>query len=55
MGGTAADASLVGGVRGLTSGGFNWDLSGSLGMHASDLFIYDTVNASLGPASPTSV
>ena len=54
MGGTAADASLVGGVRGLTSGGFNWDLSGSLGMHASDLFIYDTVNASLGPASPTS-
>ena len=54
MGGTAADASLVGGVRRLTSGGFNWDLSGSLGMHASDLFIYDTVNASLGPASPTS-
>ncbi len=53
MGGTAADASLVGGVRGLTSGGFNWDLSGSLGMHTSDLFIYDTVNASLGPASPT--
>ncbi len=54
MGGTVTDASLVGGVRGLTAGGFNWDLSASLGMHTSDLFIYDTVNASLGPTSPTS-
>ena len=54
MGGTATDASLAGGVRGVTAGGFNWDLSGSVGMHGSDLFIYDTVNASLGPASPTS-
>ncbi len=54
MGGTATDASLVGGVRGLTANGFRWDLSGSLGVHWSELFIYDTVNASLGPASPTS-
>ena len=54
MGGTATDAAFVGGVRGLTSGGFNWDLSGSLGLHTSSLFIYDTVNASLGPDSPTS-
>ncbi len=54
MGGTARDASLVGGVRGFTSAGFNWDLSGSLGMHESELFINETVNASLGPASPTS-
>ena len=53
MGGTARDASLVGGVRGFTSNGFNWDLSGSIGMHESELFIHDTVNASLGPASPT--
>ena len=52
MGGTAMDASLVGGVRGSTAGGFDWDVS--IGMHGSDLFIYDTVNASLGPASPTS-
>ncbi len=52
MGGTATDASLVGGVRG--AGGFDWDFSASIGMHGSDLFIFDTVNASLGPASPTS-
>ena len=53
MGGTANDVSLVGGVRGFTAGGFNWDASGSIGMHRSELFIHDTVNASLGPASPT--
>ncbi len=54
MGGTATDASLVAGVRGSTAGGFLWDLSGSVGAHRTDLFIHDTVNASLGPASPTS-
>ena len=54
MGGTATDASLVGGVRGASAGGFDWDVSASIGMHGSDLFIRDTVNASLGPASPTS-
>ena len=53
MGGTAADASLAGGVRGSTAGSFDWDLSGSIGLHGSDLFIRDTVNGSLGPASPT--
>ena len=53
MGGTARDASLVGGVRGLTSAGITWDLSGSIGMHETELFIHETVNASLGPASPT--
>ena len=51
-GGTATDASLVGGVRGFTAGGFNWDLSGSLGAHRTDFFIHDTINASLGPLSP---
>ena len=54
MGGTATDASLVGGVRGSTAGGLSWDVSGSIGMHRSELFIDDTVNASLGPVSPTS-
>ena len=53
IGGTATDASLAGGVRGSTAGGFDWDLSGSVGLHGSDLFIHDTVNGSLGPASPT--
>ena len=51
-GGTATDASLAGGLRGSTAGGFDWDLSGSLGVHRTDFFIRDTINASLGPASP---
>ena len=51
-GGTATDASLVGGVRGFTAGGFDWDLSGSLGMHRTDHFVRNTINASLGLMSP---
>ncbi len=51
-GGTVLDASLVGGVRGFAPGGFNWDLSASLGMHRTDSFVHDTINASLGPTSP---
>ena len=47
-GGTAAEAALAGGVRGFTAGGFNWDLSGSVGMHRTDFSIRDTINASLG-------
>ena len=54
MGGTATDAAFVGGVRGAGAGGFDWDVSGSLGVHGSDLFVRNTVNASLGPATPTS-
>ncbi len=53
FGGEAYDLSLVGGVRGFTPGGFNWDISGSMGGHQTDLFIRDTVNASLGPDTPT--
>ena len=53
FGGDAQDLSLVGGVRGFTPGGFNWDVSGALGAHRTDLFIRDTVNASLGPDTPT--
>ena len=53
MGARASDAALVAGVRGATAAGFDWDVSGSLGVHGSDLFIGNTVNASLGPDSPT--
>ena len=53
FGGEARDVSLVGGVRGLTGGGLAWDASGTIGAHEADLFITDTVNASLGPESPT--
>ncbi len=51
-GGTVADASLVGGVRGSAADGFGWDLSASLGMHRTDSFVHDTINASLGLMSP---
>ena len=53
FGGEARDVSLVGGVRGFTGGGLVWDVSGTIGAHEADLFITDTVNASLGPESPT--
>ena len=53
FGGEAQDMSLVGGVRGFTAGGLVWDVSGTIGAHETDLFISDTVNASLGPESPT--
>ncbi len=53
FGGEARDVSLVGGVRGSTAGGLAWDVSGTVGAHETNLFITDTVNASLGPESPT--
>ena len=49
---TAADAALVGGLRGSTARGFDWDLSGALGLHRTDFFTRNTINASLGPTSP---
>ena len=45
--------SVVGGIRGFTDAGFNWDASVSVGAHETDLFIRDTVNASLGSDTPT--
>ena len=53
FGGAAQDMSLVAGVRGFTEGGFNWDLSASVGAHETDLFIENSVNASLGYDTPT--
>ncbi|MDE2925207.1 MAG: TonB-dependent receptor [Acidobacteriota bacterium] len=53
FGGELIDASVVGGLRGQFSGGMVWDASFSLGSSAVDFFIFDTVNASLGPATPT--
>ena len=53
FGGELIDASVVAGLRGQMSGGMVWDASFSLGSSAVDFFIFDTVNASLGPATPT--
>ena len=54
FGGEATDASAVAGVRRLDAAGLSWDISASVGAHSTDLFIEDTVNASLGPETPTS-
>ncbi|WP_308368296.1 MULTISPECIES: TonB-dependent receptor domain-containing protein [unclassified Microbulbifer] len=54
FGGDVTDLAGVAGVRGETDGGWNYDISAGLGYSDVDFFIYNTVNASLGPQSPTS-
>ena len=54
FGGNLIDHSFVTGLRGFTSGGFNWDASVNIGTSDVDQFIFDTVNASLGYDTPTS-
>ena len=53
FGGTSGDATLVWGVRRLSAGGLTWDASVSVGNHEATFFIEDTINASLGPETPT--
>ncbi len=52
FGGDVTDASLVAGVKGQTAGGLLWDASAGYGSNEVDFFIFNTVNASLGPATP---
>ena len=52
------DSSVVVGVKGTALGDtlgqdLTWDLSGSFGRNHADFFIFNTVNASLGPDTPT--
>ncbi len=52
------DSSVVVGVKGTTleealGKPLTWDLSGSFGRNHADFFIFNTVNASLGPDTPT--
>ena len=54
FGGNVFDASVVGGLRGRTESGISWDASTSFGKNLVDFFIYNTVNAALGPQTPTS-
>ncbi len=54
FGGHVTDYSFVGGVKGSSGEGFSWDASASYGSHLADFFIYNTVNAALGPETPTS-
>jgi iron complex outermembrane receptor protein len=53
FGGDVSDLSLVGGVRGEMDWGLRWDLSGGVGQSEADFLIKNTVNASLGPDTPT--
>ena len=53
FGGFYVDSSIVGGVRGQFASGLRWDASVSAGTSEVDFFINNTVNASLGPDTPT--
>ena len=53
FGADTQDVSLLVGLKGTIAADVGWDLSASYGRHASDFFIRNTVNASLGPDTPT--
>ena len=48
------DLQLLAGVRGRWSEALAWDVSASYGGNAIDYGLHNSINASLGPASPTS-
>ncbi|MDE1148666.1 MAG: TonB-dependent receptor [Azospirillaceae bacterium] len=47
------DYQAVWGTRGHVGGDFDWDLSGSYGENESRFYLYNSINASMGPDSPT--
>ena len=58
FGAETVDSSVLVGIKGtalesVLPTGLGWDLSGYFGRHHADFFIFNTVNASLGPATPT--
>ena len=55
FGADTVDRSILLGIKGtIADPTITWDLSASNGRHHADFFIFNTVNASLGPDSPTS-
>jgi iron complex outermembrane receptor protein len=54
FGGEVQDTSVVAGMKGELESGVLWDFSVSHGASEVDFFISNTVNASLGPNTPTS-
>jgi len=53
FGGNIVDTAVTFGTRGELDGDMTYDLSASIGRNESSYVIYDTINGSLGPASPT--
>ena len=53
FGAFTTDESLLLGLKGLQGQSLGWDLSVSYGQHEADYFIFNTVNASMGPDTPT--
>ncbi|WP_128891601.1 TonB-dependent siderophore receptor [Erythrobacter sp. HKB08] len=53
FGGDLEDYSMAGGLRGQLFGGLDFDLSYRHGRNKVDFFIRNTINASLGPNTPT--
>ncbi len=53
FGGDVEDFAITAGLRGETNSGLMWDASVAYGSNEVDFFINNTVNASLGPATPT--
>ena len=53
FGSYVSDASAVAGLRG-ASGKLSWDASAAVGNSSLDFYMYNTVNASLGPDQPCS-
>jgi iron complex outermembrane recepter protein len=54
FGSTQDDYSTVLGVKGEITPGLSWDFSGSYGHNTIEYQLRETINASLGPLSPTS-
>ena len=53
FGGFTTDESLLLGLKGFAAETLGWSLSASYGRHHADYFIFNTVNASMGPDTPT--
>ena len=52
FGGVVTEMSVVSGLRRTSESGLTWDASANYGVHESDFFIHNTVNASYGPNTP---
>lgn len=52
FGGEMRDLGFTGGLKGAFAGDWYWDFSTSYGRNEIDFFMYNTVNASLGPNQP---